>query len=256
MKRTRIIPIYLSLFFVLCFTQSVFAGFEGDVYKVSYECRDTTGKKRWQATVEIRNKAGDIYTITEKFEGFYFGFDGKISWIAVEDFKRTKDFVRPINMDQHIFNESGKMIATQKQYFNYTDNSVTCVQNNLINNTSSTKKFKFTKDIVNRLLQGLYVQKFLENGQASKEIQLLSPGLELYDIELRVVGREEIEINGRKRDAYKLCFDPMLGLFNLVKIFLPKAYVWHSAEPLFELLKYQGIETSVNSPEVVITALD
>jgi len=242
--------------FSLCLARSAFAGFEGGIYKVSYVCRDLQGNERWHATAEIEKKEGDIGVITEKLEGHYAGFEGRIYWIAKEEFRRTKDFIRPLNMDQRIFDKSGKLIATQKQNFNYTDNSVTCVKSDLINNASVTKKFTFTKDIINRLLQGLYVQKFLEEGQTSKKIQLISPGLELYNIELSIVGREEIEINGRKRDAYKLCFDPSLGLFNFVKVFLPKAYVWHSAKPLFELLKYQGIETSVNSPEVEIITLD
>ena len=256
MKKTRISLTYLSLFFILCVTQSAFAGFEGDGYKTSYVCRDLDGNERWHATADIEKKEGSVGIITEKLEGYYTGFDGKISWIGKEEFERTKDFIRPLNMDQRIFNESGKLIATQKQNFNYTNNSATCSNTDLINNTSVAKKFTFTKDIINRLLQGLYVQKFLESGQTSKKIQLISPGLELYNIELRVVDREEIEINGRKRDAYKLCFDPILGVFSFVKIFLPKAYVWHSAVPPFELLKYQGIETSVDSLEVEITTRD
>lgn len=256
MKKNRIILICFSLFSALFFTRVVFAGFEGDVYKVSYVCRDLQGNPRWHATAEIEKKEGDIGIITEKLEGYYTGFEGKISWIGKEEFQRTKDFVRPLKMDQRIFDESGKLIATQKQDFNYTDNTVTCVKSDLIKNTSVTKKFIFTKDIINRLLQGLYVQKFLETGQTSKEIQLISPGLELYNINLHVVDREEIELNGRKRDAYKLCFDPMLGVLSFVKIFIPKAYVWHSAVPLFELLKYKGIETSVSSPEVEIITQD
>ena len=256
MKNPRILLIGLSLFLTFCLIRPAFAGFEGDVYKVSYVCRDLKGNERWHATAVIERKEGDIGVITEKLEGYYTGFEDKISWIGKEEFQRTKDFVRPLNMDQRIFDESGKPIATQKQAFDYTDNSAICIKTDLINNTSITKKITFTKDVINRLLQGLYVQKFLENGQTSKKIQLISPGLELYNIELRVVDREEVEINGRKRDAYKLCFDPELGLLSFVKIFLPKAYVWHSAVPPFELLKYQGIETSVNSPEVEIITQD
>lgn len=255
-KKIRAIFIYLSLFSAFCFTRSAFAGPDDAVYKVSYVCRDLQGNERWRATAEIVKKEGDIGVITERLEGHYTGFEGKISWIGKEEFERTKDFVRPLNMDQRIFDGYGKAIATQKQYFNYTDNSVTCVNTDLMKNTSITRKFTFTRDIINRLLQGLYVQKFLEDGQTSKDIQLISPGLELYNINLRIVDREEVEINGRKRDTYKLCFDPQLGLLSFVKIFLPKAYVWHSAAPRFELLKYKGIETSVSSPEVEIITLD
>jgi hypothetical protein len=106
------------------------------------------------------------------------------------------------------------------------------------------------------MLQGLCGQKLIESGQTSKEMQLISPEPAIYNILVKIVGKEEIEICGKKRMAYKICFDPMLGILNFVKIFLPKAFAWHSAEPIFEWLKYDGLECSVNSPEVIITSLD
>jgi len=248
----------LQIFVVLIFfaADPAHAGTEGSVYETSYACNDLKGDQRWQATAEIIHKEGDIYTITEKMEGIYSGFSGRISWVATTDFERTKDAVKPLNMDQRIFDSNGKLIAVSKQDFNYTDNVVTCVYEDRVKNTVTKKEFKFSKNIINRLLQGLCGQKLIEDGETSKEIQIISPEPALYNMKLRMIDQEEIEINGRKRKAYKLCFDPMLGVFNFVKVFLPKAFVWHSAEPIFELLKYAGPESSVNSPEVEIISLD
>lgn len=232
------------------------AALEGDVYKASYVCNDLKGNRRWQATAEIRHKEGDIFTITERMKGVYTGFDGTISWVATTDFERTKDAVKPLNMDQRIFDEGGRPIAISRQEYNYAGKVVTCTYEDLVKKTVSKKKFTFSKGIINRLLQGLCGQKFIEAGQVSREIQVISPEPALYTLELRMVGAEEIEVNGRKRKAYKLCFDPMLGIFNFVKVFLPKAFVWHSAEPIYEWLKYDGLESGVNSPEVVILSLD
>jgi hypothetical protein len=256
MKKLRIILICISLFSVFCLTRSACAGFEGDVYRGSYECRDTAGRKRWQATAEIRNKEGNIYVITEKLDGRYYGFKGPISWLAREEFERTGDTVRPIGMDQRIFDQSGKMIAVRRQTFDFTKKVVTCTYDDLTKNTSVTKKFIFNEEVINRLLQGLYVQKFLENGETSKDVQFITLDPALYYLELRVVAKEEIEISGQKRKAYKILFDPQFGIFNPAKVFLPKAVVWHSAEPPFELLKYKGIETSISSPEVEIITLE
>lgn len=245
--------------FVVCIFYAVgpsHAGIEGNVYKTSYVCNDLKGNQRWQATAEISHKEGDVYTITEKMNGVYSGFDGRISWVAATDFERTKDTVKPLNMDQRIFDGNGKLIAISKQDFNYADKVVTCTYEDLVKDTISKKEFVFSKDIINRLLQGLCGQKFIEAGQTSKEIQVISPEPALYSLELRMIGKEEIEVNGRRLKAYKLCFDPMLGIFDFVKVFLPKAFVWHSAEPIFEWLKYDGLESSVNSPEVEIISLD
>lgn len=252
----KILRIFVFAICVFYAVGASHAGLEGNVYKTSYVCNDLKGNERWQATAEIRHKEGDIYTITEKMKGVYSGFEGSISWVATTDFERTKDTLKPLNMDQRIFDGNGNPIAISKQDFNYADKVVTCTYEDLVKNTVSKKKFVFSKDIINRLLQGLCGQKFIETGQTSKEIQVISPEPAIYNIELKMIGKEEIEVNGRKRKAYKLCFDPMLGIFSFVKIFLPKAFVWHSAEPIFEWLKYDGLESSVSSPGVEIISLD
>ena len=252
-KLLRVFVFTVCLFYAVGPAHS---GLEGDAYKTSYVCNDSDGNQRWQATAEIRHKEGDIYTITEKMSGLYSGFDDRISWVATTDFERTKDWIKPLNMDQRIFDASGNPIAISKQEFNYTDKVVTCIYEDLVKNTVSKKEFVFSKDIINRLLQGLCGQKFVETGLASKEIQVISPEPALYDIRITMIGAEDIEVNARKRKTYKLCFDPMLGILNFVKIFLPKAFVWHSAEPIFEWLKYDGLESSVSSPRVKIISLD
>jgi len=226
------------------------------LYTSSYICRDLKGNPRWKAIAKIRHKEGDIYNITETAKGIYFGFNGKISWVAEMDFEETEDTVRPLRMKRSFFDDRGKLIAFFEQKFSFDDDSVTCIHKDVIKNTSKKKKFKFTKDIINRLLLGVYVKKFIDEGQVSKKIQLVSPEPGFYNLEIKVVDTEEIEINGRKRRAYKLCLDPQLGLLNFVKIFLPKAYVWHSTEGVFEWLQYEGVENSINSPEVKITTLD
>ena len=256
MKKRRAIFLCLSIFFVLYAARLAYAESKNNIYRVSYACHDLQDNPRWKATAEIRNKEGDVYIITEKLNGLYYGFKGPISWVAQTELERTRDTVRPLGMDQRIFDQSGKPIAIRKQEFNFTDKVVTCTYYDLIKNTSVTKKFTFNKEVINRLLQGLYVQKFLENGETFKDIQFISPEPALYNIELRVVAKEEIEVGGKKRKAYKICFDPQLGILSFAKVFLPKAFVWHSAEPPFELLKYKGIETSISSPEVEIITLE
>ena len=256
MKKMRIFFVLIFTFYVFFTANLSYAGLEGNIYKVSYVCYDSKGNKRWQATAEIQHKEGDVFIITENMRGIYSGFNDEISWIARTEFKRTKDTVRPLSMEQRVFDRSEKQVALNKQDFNYADMVVTCIQEDLVKNKTIKKKFEFSKDIVNRLLQGVYVQKFIENGKVDKEIQVITPEPALYNVRLKMVGKEDIEINGRKRTAFKICFDPMLGFLNFVKVFLPKAYVWHSSEPIYELLKYEGPESGVNSCNVEIVSQD
>jgi hypothetical protein len=252
----KILQVFFAILSVSLAASQSYALVEGDTYRTSYACYDSKGGKRWQATAEIRHKQGNIYNITEKMNGIYTGFDRKISWIASTDFEKTKDTLKPLDMDQRIFDESGKPIAIRRQDFNYDNKTVTCTYEDLVNNTVSKREFVFTKNIINRLLQGIYGRKFIEDGKVSEELQVISPEPKLYNIRLWMVGKEDVEVGGQTRKAYKLCFDPMLGMFNFVKIFIPKSHVWHSDQPIYELLKYEGLESSVDSPDVEIISLE
>ena len=67
-----------------------------------------------------------------------------------------------------------------------------------------------------------------------------------------MVGEEEIDISGEKQKALKICLDPQLGLFNFMKVFIPRAYMWYSAGGDFKWLQYKGLEDNLSSPVVEI----
>ena len=245
-----------SFVFLLLFSfsamASLFADEEG-VVKLEYECRDMTGAPRWQADTEIRNKEGDIFVLTERADGVYSSFDGPISWVAELEFESTDDAVRPLSLEKKVFDENGKMIRLEEQKFDQEKKLATCTHKDIPKNISRTKKFRFNKDIVNRQILGLYVQKLLEQGKTFASVQMVSEEPGFYAVDLNVLDKETIQINGRNVKAYKLAIDPRLGLLNVAKMFFPRAYAWHSALPTFEWLKYSGLEGDITSAEVEIT---
>ena len=236
---------------------AVRAGYAGKIEyaaKTEYIGRDMQGVKRWEANTEIKKKEGDIYTLTEKGEGVYSSFEGPISWVAEMEFESTNDNVTPRKLVKRVFDEGGNMIRLEKQDYDSAEKSVTCLHEDIPKKISSTKTFKFTKDAVNRLLLGPYVQKMLENGKKIANVQMVSEEPGLYNMDLSVIKTEDVEINGRKRPAFKLQIDPQLGLLNVAKALFPKSYVWHSALWDFEWLRYEGLEGGINSVKVEVTA--
>ncbi|MFA5069350.1 MAG: hypothetical protein WC487_04465, partial [Candidatus Omnitrophota bacterium] len=136
--------------------------------------------------------------------------------------------------------------------FDFNENKVFFTRHDTVSGRTSRQEFIFKADIVNRLVLALYVQRFLKTGKKSANIEMLSSEPRLIRCGLHIIDKEDIEIGGLMVKAYKLCLDPQLGLFNFAKIFIPKAYVWHSAGPSFEWLKYKGLEINLDSPIVEI----
>lgn len=225
---------------------------EEEIAKMSYVCRDLAGRPRWKADTEIKNIRPGVYVMVEKAEGLYSSFKGRISWVARMEFERTKDNIRPLRLEKSVFDDKGKTVRIEKQEFDPAGNTGTCTHEEPARNISRTKKFRFNKDVVTRLSLGLYAQKFLENGKTSERLQMVSEEPNVYDIELRCIDKETIEVNGRKITAYRLCIDPKFGLLDFVKVFLPKAYAWHSAGPRYEWLMYMGLEGGINSEKVKV----
>jgi hypothetical protein len=241
----------LSCLSLLALTASaIFA--DEEIVKMSYVCRDLKGASRWRANSEIRNIGPGIYIMTEKAQGIYSSFKGRISWVAEMKFESTKEKVRPISLDKRVFDANGKMVRYEKQEFDLAGNTGVCTHEDPSRNISRTRKFKFDKDVVTRLSLGLYAQKFLESGKTSEKLQMVSEEPNLYNIELKRMGKETVEINGSKITAYRLCVDPRLGALNFVKAFLPKSYAWHSAVPKYQWLGYTGLEGGINSEKVKV----
>ena len=245
-----------SLLCILILAGSCPALASEDVYRTEYVGRDMEGNQRWQANTEIRKKEGDVYILTEKGEGVYSSFEGSISWVAEMEFESTEENVTPLKLVKRVFDEDGNMIRLEKQDYDPVKKSVTCLHEDIPKKISRTKRFKFTKDAVNRLLLGPYVQKMLEKGRRIAKIQMVSEEPGFYNIDLSVVKTENVEINGRKRRVYKLQLDPRLGLLNIAKVFFPRSYAWHSAEPKFEWLRYEGLEGDIRSVKVEVTIED
>lgn len=245
----------LSLF-LLCFFSLAWPGALSaaeEVVNMSYVCRDLKGADRWHAEAQIRNDSPGVYIMTEKAQGIYSSFKGRVSWVAEMKFERTKDSVRPISLDKRVFDAQGRMIRREKQEFDLTDNTATCTHEDPTRNIFRTRKFRFNKDVVTRLSLGFYAQKFLDSGKTSAKLQMVSEEPNVYNVDLKRMGKEITEVNGRKLTAYRLCIDPELGVLNFVKVFLPKSYVWLSVVPKYEWLRYTGLEGGVTSEKVEIS---
>jgi len=249
MKKLLIFLLCLSL---LVLSADVLKASE-EVVNMNYVCRDLEGADRWHARSETRNVSPGVYMMTEKVEGIYSSFKGRISWVAEMKFERTKDNIRPMSLDKRVFDANGKMIRRERQEFDLAGNTGVCTHEEPVRKISRTRKFKFDKDVVTRLSLGLYAQKFLESGKMSEELQMVSEEPKVYNIELKRMGKETIDLNGRKVAAYRLCVDPMLGPLNFVKVFLPKSYAWHSIEPKYEWLRLTGLEGGINSKKVEVS---
>ena len=248
------VKILFLIIFLWIFQASLFAE---EVFRSRYAGYDLKGDKRWQASFMIETvpqNGKDVYVLTEKGQGRYSGFSDEVSWEERLRVENNFQDMRPLSGEKKIFDQDGKLIMEIFQMFDFQKRKAVFRRQDFQKGTKQENiyNFKFKGDIVSRLLLGLYVRRFLQEGKRKKTFFLLTSEPHLYKFTARVVREENILIDGETRKAYKILLDPHLGLFGFLKVIFPKVYIWHLAEPDYRWLKYYGIEESLASPKVEI----
>jgi uncharacterized protein YihD (DUF1040 family) len=113
--------------------------------------------------------------------------------------------------------------------------------------------FEYKYDINDRLALCLYAQKLLKNNIAQKRVQLITDEPQIYNLDISMHRKPEcIKIDKKPVKAYRGNLDLDIGFFNILRPITPKAKMWFSKEPDFELLQYSGPEANPYSINIDI----
>ena len=246
----------LAVIFMLAASAALYAD-EGKAGFSRYQCVDLKGKRLWESAVTIAPAKGekDSYLIVEEGKGQYHGFDGITSRRYEMRFMENKECLTPVSMNEKVFSESGKLVLESTQRFYPARKEVECEVKDLLSGKEKKETLKYKGDIINGMIMGTYIERFLAAGEKKRTVYILSDDAELYRVTLKVINKEEVTVNGKTREAYKISIDPEIGLLSPMKMFITKNYEWYSCEPPYEWLKFKGLESSINSPVVEMTPL-
>jgi hypothetical protein len=84
------------------------------------------------------------------------------------------------------------------------------------------------------------------------DFYLLTHAPAMYKVNARYKGKERIVVGNQEVDCYKLQMLPDLGFFNFLRVFIPKTYFWFEAKPPHFLVRYEGLESGLGTPYVVV----
>jgi hypothetical protein len=230
---------------------------EGKTFETRYYCNGLDGARRWEAVTRITAQARGgkgHYRLIEEGRGRYSPFNVPVSWTAEVEFISNADTITPIALEKTVLSGDGKVLYHEDQRFDSDKKTVTCEITGA--GAPRTKTFAYKGEVTNYLLLGLFTQKFLERGIKERTFYLVSGEPSLYQVTAKVLGEEEIAINGVSVRSYKIYLDPDMGILSPLEVIAPKAYVWHSSRPKFEWLRYRGVESAPLSPRVEMITME
>lgn len=221
-------------------------------------CSDANGRTLWESAVTTAPVDGEpgAYIITEEGRGRYYGFEGETSCRTEAKYTSGSEGIRPCWLKRTVLSSSGKALLEETQDYVAGNGEVRCLVKDLEKGSEKSRTFKYKGSIINKMLTGATVRAMLYAGEKQRAVNIVNDEPAVYSITIRVEGREKITVNGRELDAFKVCIDPNIGLLSPVKAFIPKNYSWYSCEPPYRWLKFKGLEASISSPVVEMTALE
>jgi len=221
-------------------------------------CSDASGKTLWESTVTTAPVEGEpgAYIITEEGKGRYYGFEGETSCRSEAKYTSGSEGIKPAWLKRTVLSASGKTLLEETQDYSAGKDEVRCSVKDLVKGSEKSRSFKYKGSMINKMLTGVTVRSMLEAGEKQRTVSIVNDEPAVYSITIKVVCEEKITVNGQEQGAFKICIDPNIGLLSPAKAFIPKNYSWYSCEPPHRWLKFKGLEASISSPVVEMTALE
>jgi hypothetical protein len=217
---------------------------------VSLKARDkASGKPLWQSTVRtVRttfNGQPYLYVI-EEGQGKY-GSDGKMKSWQTESYSLIEDKkLVPYQVKQVFKGPSGLIIGALQKDYDRKGKTVTCQIN------GRHLSYPFQADLIDKEILGLYVEEFPFGNGREVPFHLMTNEPSQYKISLKDLGRETITVDGRAYECNKLQLLLDMGAINIFSGFFPKTYFWVSVSEPHEIIRYEGLESALGTPYIVL----
>jgi len=217
-----------------------------------------SGKVIWQASWSVMktNKDGkEIVRITEQGSGKYNDSPQNINWVMETSLIPGNN---PLILETiRIAHDPGNNeIWRRNKIFDYRNRKLIAEQLEY----GKLKKRKtshlpatvtFTSDVLAILLRGYNFET-----PTPFDFYIFSSEAKLFRIQAQVVGTEIVQVPAGEFECYKMELILDLGIANLVtKYILPKTYMWFTKKSPHYWVKFEGLESGIGSPHVVMELL-
>jgi hypothetical protein len=211
------------------------------------------GGRRWSAnwTMEPASQQGmKAVRFTEQGKGRISPFEEEVQW-SLEALWSAESGFRPLSSEKNVSKPDGTLLMTEKKQFDPGKNQVR-FERRFSDGRMETKTLSVPADTL--AVEGIAgILRFLpfDRGK-SHSAHLLSNEPRVYDVTFELRGTERVRTPAGEFEAYRVEMVPHLGLLNVVRPFLPKAFFWFNAAAPHFWVRYEGPENGPGTPEIVM----
>ena len=208
------------------------------------------GKYLWQSvtkssTKEINGKV--VLKITEDCRGLWGGSHER-TWKAECYYYLENKKAIPDHASLVFYDAEGNTVEVIEKRYSLKDKRVYCVKN------GDRKEFDLEDDLIDKEALGTCLMNYPYDRKNDFEFHMMTNEPSHYKMTMVNKGTETIKINGRAIECYKLQMIPDLGFLGIFAPFVPKTYFWYRVEPPHDFVRYEGLESGLNTPYIVMEA--
>lgn len=114
---------------------------------------------------------------------------------------------------------------------------------------SKTKNINLTKKTILAQSLSIYFQHLIDKGIKEDDCQIIIPAGSIYKMNIKISYQpEEIDVQGKKTECYKVEMKPDL---NFLSLFVPGLNFWFKSDSPHDFVRYEGPEKGPLSPTVI-----
>ncbi len=214
---------------------------------VAYE--KSTGAVRWKSSLSTSKTTfnGKPYIYTEETGKGKYGKDNAYkTWIVRGYYQIGAAGITPYEVKLEMKDTDGKQVFMLDKSYNYDAKKVVCDLND------SIKTFDLNPNTLDRDIMGRLLPNFPFETGDDTTFYLVTHEPALYNITMKLRGKETITVKGRDVECYKLELIPDLGALGFVGAFVPKNYFWYTVTKPHRFMRYEGLESGIGTPVIVM----
>lgn len=208
----------------------------------------SSGKKLWANSMEVRKISyqGKPFIYTEDKGQGILGKEGKHqSWIVRSFFRIDGKQLVPFQVKAEYKDKEGNVIRTLQKDYDDKAGRIICTEN------GRAKQYRYISGMVDKENLGLSMANFpLEKKEFVFHLMTHEPTV--YKMTGKNLGQEKLTVKGKEVLCNKIEMVPDLGMINMLGAFVPKTYFWMEAGTSHNFVRYEGLESGLGTPYIVI----
>lgn len=223
-------------------------------YVMTIEAFDkNTGQKLWQEkqAFNIGEDNKKYLLINVEGNGYYGGANYPTKW-SVSAYYYIDPYIRPYFVERKVFSMSGELNLLETMFFDAKSKQIYFTSDDKLKNSVMKKNFELKDDVIDRYALPLMVLGYPFAEKRNVRFHYISNDPRLYLFNIYFVAKENVATAQGPIECFKLKMDVDLGALGAIGIMLPNNFYWVSDGKDHKFVKYEGLESGMGTPIVVI----